>query len=211
MNTFIAVAGNIGVGKTTFTKLLAETLGGSPYFEPVSENPYLADFYKNMGRWAFHSQLYFLGRRLKDQAAVAVRDGIVIQDRSLYEDADIFAKNLFLRGHISPRDWSVYQEIYQIASRLLRPPDLVVYLEASVPSLVRRIKARDRDFERSLDVAYLQDLNGMYGEWSRGFGLAPIVTVPTDDIRYLDDPREYGRVLELVRRGLGGLELPSPT
>lgn len=208
MQMFIAVAGNMGVGKSTFTRLLAQTLGGKPYFEPTTENPYLADFYQDMKKWAFHSQMYFLGRRLNDHAVIQSEEGILVQDRSLYENAEIFACNLFERGFISERDWATYQEIYRTAVGLLRPPDLVIYLQASVPSLVERIKQRGRDYERTIDEAYLQDLNRLYENWARDFRLAPVLTIPTEDVRYLESPDEYGKVLELVKRHLGGLPTP---
>lgn len=208
MQLFIAVAGNIGVGKTTFTNLLAKTLGGKPYLEPTVENPYLSDFYRDMERWAFHSQMYFLGRRLKDHADVVAEEGVLIQDRSLYENAEIFARNLHERGYISARDWAIYQDIYRTAVRLLRPPDLVIYLQASVPSLVQRIKTRGRDYERAIDAAYLEDLNALYEDWARGFRLAPLLTIPTEEVHYFEDPKEYDRVLDLVKQRLGGLPIP---
>lgn len=211
MQLFIAIAGNMGVGKSTFTQLLAQTLGGKPYFEPTAENPYLSDFYGDMKRWAFHSQLYFLGRRLKDHAAVVAGEGVLIQDRSLYENAEIFARNLYERGFISDRDWAIYQEIYRTTVGLLRPPDLVIYLQASVPSLVHRIQTRGRDFEQTLDVTYLESLNRLYEGWSRDFRVAPILTIPTEEVRYLEQPAEYERVLDLVKQRLGGLPIPLPT
>lgn len=210
MQQFIAIAGNMGVGKSTLTNLLAKTLGGKPYFEPTVENPYLADFYQDMPRWAFHSQMYFLGRRLNDHAAVLAGEGVLIQDRSLYENAEIFARNLFERGFISPRDWAVYQEIYQTAVHLLRPPDLVIYLQASVPSLVDRIKTRGRDFEQAIDITYLESLNRLYEGWSREFTLAPVLTIPTEEVHYLDRPEEFERVLNVIKEKLGGFAVPLP-
>ena len=211
MQLFIAVAGNVGVGKSTFTRLLAQTLGGKPYFEPTTENPYLSDFYQDMKQWAFHSQMFFLGRRLKDHAVILADDGVLVQDRSLYENAEIFARNLFEHGYISARDWDSYQEIYQTAARLLRPPDLVIYLRASVPSLMERVGKRGRDFERTIDSAYLESLNVLYKNWSREFSLAPILTIPTEDIHYLENPMEYEGVLNQIKQRLGGLPIPLPT
>jgi deoxyadenosine/deoxycytidine kinase len=208
MHLFIAIAGNMGVGKSTLTGLLAHTLGATPYLEPSVENPYLADFYKDMERWAFHSQMYFLGRRLKDHANVIASDGILIQDRSLYENADIFARHLYERGAISERDWATYQEIYQTAVRLLRPPDLVIYLQASVPSLVERIEKRGRSFEQAINHDYLHGLNTLYENWSREFSLAPVLTIPTEELHYLEDPKSYDQVLHLVKDHLGGLPVP---
>lgn len=199
------------MGKSTFTRLLAQTLGGKPYFEPTTENPYLSDFYQDMKQWAFHSQMFFLGRRLKDHAVILADDGVLVQDRSLYENAEIFARNLFEHGYISARDWDSYQEIYQTAARLLRPPDLVIYLQASVPSLMERVGKRGRDFERTIDSAYLESLNVLYKNWSREFSLAPILTIPTEDIHYLENPMEYEGVLNQIKQRLGGLPIPLPT
>lgn len=207
MNLFIAIAGNIGVGKSTLTKLLAESLGAKPYFEPVNENPYLADFYQDMARWAYHSQMYFLSRRLKDQAALVKEEGVLIQDRSLYENAEVFARNLYERQLISERDWATYQEIYQTAMSLLRPPDLVVYLQASVPRLVEHIRRRGRDFEQGVDVEYLSNLNRLYDDWVAGFKQAPVLIVPTDEIAYLEKQERCQRVLELIQQHFGGLPM----
>ncbi len=211
MHLFIAIAGNMGVGKSTLTERLSRTLGATPYLEPSIENPYLADFYQDMQRWAFHSQMYFLGRRLKDHATVIASEGVLIQDRSLYENAEIFAQHLYERGAISERDWATYQEIYQTAVRLLRPPDLVIYLQASVPSLVERIQKRGRAFEQTIDVDYLHGLNRLYEHWSQQFGLAPVLTIPTEEIHYLAEPSAYEHVLGLVKERLGGLPIPLYT
>jgi deoxyadenosine/deoxycytidine kinase len=164
-----------------------------------------------MKQWAFHSQMYFLGRRLKDHSVILADEGVMVQDRSLYENAEIFARNLFKLGYISARDWDTYQEIYHTAARLLRPPDLVIYLRASVPSLVERIKKRGRDYERTIDAAYLENLNGLYEDWSHEFSLAPILTIPTEDIHYLENPTEYESVLNLIKQRLGGLPATLPT
>ena len=211
MRLFIAIAGNMGVGKSTLTERLARTLGATPFLEPSVENPYLADFYTDMERWAFHSQMYFLGRRLKDHAAVIASEGVLIQDRSLYENAEIFARHLYERGAISERDWATYQEIYQTTVRLLRPPDLVIYLQASVPALVQRIQERGRTFEQKIDEVYLHGLNRLYEQWSSEFQQAPVLTIPTEEVHYLHNPKEYERVLDLMKERLGGLPMPLVT
>ncbi len=211
MRLFIAVAGNMGVGKSTLTKRLAKTLGAMPFLEPSVENPYLADFYQDMNRWAFHSQMYFLGRRLKDHATVVASEGVLIQDRSLYENAEIFARHLYERGAISARDWATYQEIYQTAIGLLRPPDLVIYLHASVPTLVERIQERGRTFEQTIDLDYLHGLNRLYEQWSHEFQQAPVLTIPTEEVRYLHDEKQYEQVLDLMKERLGGLPVPLVT
>ena len=208
MALFIAVAGNIGVGKSTLTEKLTQALGGTPFYEPVQDNPYLADFYQDMGRWGFHSQLFYLSRRLEEHASILNSNGIVVQDRTLYENAEIFARHLFDRGLIHERDWSVYQGVYQTASRLLRPPDLVIYLQASVPSLLKRIQTRGRAYEQNIEPAYLESLNQLYDTWAKQFSLAPLLTIPTEEIHYLDEPAQFENILTRIRQALGGL--PSP-
>lgn len=208
MRLFLAVAGNVGAGKSTLTERLSKTLGVKPFFEPQSENPYLADFYMDMHRWAFHSQMFFLSRRLKEHAAMQHEDGIIIQDRSLYENAEIFARHLHECGAIADRDWQIYQEIYETAVELLRPPDLVIYLQATVPSLVKRILTRGRDFERKIDEAYLGDLNRLYDEWASRFSRSPVAMIPTEELNYLTDPADMDCLLDTVKRKLGGLPMP---
>lgn len=200
MDLSIAIAGNMGVGKSTLTELLVKQFGARPFFEPNVENPYLADFYGDMSRWAFHSQMYFLSKRLKDHADMMHESGILIQDRSLYENAEIFARHLYESGYINDRDWKIYQEIYQTAVDLLRPPHLIIYLQASVPSLIQRIKQRGRSFEQAIDPVYLERLNHLYESWATRFDRAPILTIPTDEIHYLEDENEWRQILDLIRQ-----------
>jgi len=209
MDLSLAIAGNVGVGKSTLTKLLTDAFGAKPFFEPSAENPYLADFYQDMSRWAFHSQMYFLSTRLKHHAAMMSEKGILIQDRSLYENAEIFARYLYEKGHIIDRDWNIYEEIYRTAVELLKPPHLIIYLQASVPSLIERIKTRGRSFEQDMDEAYLQDLNRLYESWAMHFTRAPILTIHTDQIRYLDDPAEWQHVLGMINDRIGGTQLSA--
>src|SRR3990170_6518667 len=169
MKHFVAVAGNIGVGKSTLVDKLCARLGWQPYYEPVSENPYLADFYENMKAWAFHSQVFFLTHRLRMHLSLLEDPKSVVQDRSVYEDAEVFAANLFHQGEISERDYSTYRKLYKLLCDMLRPPDLVIYLRASVPTLQRRIAARGRDFENTIDPGYLQKLNKLYEQWIANF------------------------------------------
>ncbi|MHB9019659.1 MAG: deoxynucleoside kinase [Minisyncoccota bacterium] len=203
-NLFIAIAGNISAGKSTLTKILAEKFQAKPIFEPVSENPYLADFYKDMKHWAYHSQMFFLGQRLKDQVSLSKQTGIFIQDRTIYEDAEIFAKNLFERGFIEKRDWDVYQGFYQAILDLLPSPDLIIYLKNSVPTIKKRIKMRGREFEQKIDEKYLLDLNRLYDDWAIGFKKSPILTIPLDDLNYLEDPKKLDYVIDLITKELGG-------
>ena len=159
MKRFVAVAGNIGVGKSTLVKMLCEEMGWDPFYEPVTENPYLADFYQNMTAWAFHSQVFFLTHRLRSPFNLAQHPNSVIQDRSVYEDAEVFANNLFRQGLLGERDYRSYRDLYQVLVEFLPPPDLVIYLRASVPTLVERIRSRGRDYERQISSIYLQQLN----------------------------------------------------
>ncbi len=185
MKKFIGVAGNVGVGKSTLTHLLSEYLYWEPFYEAVDDNPYLADFYKDMRAWSFHSQVYFLSRRLGHHRQIIERPGTVIQDRTVYEDAEIFARNLCLQGHMTQRDWKSYWSLYQTVITILPPPDLVIYLQASVPQLQERIRQRGRDYEQEISVEYLTQLNNLYDEWVEGFTLCPVLTIPTDNLNFV--------------------------
>ena len=196
MKKFIAVAGNIGVGKSTLVTLLSARLGWEPFYEPVTENPYLADFYRDMAAWSFHSQVFFLTHRLQIHRDLLRSLGSAIQDRSVYEDAEIFAQNLYLQGNLAERDWQTYRALYQTLSEFLPPPDLVVYLRASVPTLLARINQRGRTYERAIAPDYLERLNTLYENWIAGFTLCPVLTVPADDLNYVANPHH----LELVAR-----------
>jgi len=206
MDKFIAVAGNIGVGKSTLVKLLCEEMGWTPFYEPVTENPYLADFYEDMQAWAFHSQIYFLMRRLRIHRKLMDVGGSVIQDRSVYEDAEIFAYNLFLQDAINERDYNTYRELYQVLVEFLPPPDLVIYLQASVPTLLDRIAMRDRTYERTISADYLSDLNDLYESWVSHFNLCPVLTVPCDNLDYVARPQHLVLIVDKVHRILIGKE-----
>jgi deoxyadenosine/deoxycytidine kinase len=194
MKKFIAVAGNIGVGKSTLTAMLSERLSWEPFYEAVDDNPYLADFYQDMRQWSFHSQVFFLSRRLRHHRAILDRPGTVVQDRSVYEDAEIFAENLFRQGQMTERDYRTYRELYEAMGLFLPPPDLVVYLRASVPTLLKRIRKRGRDFERRVTAEYLEQLNRLYEEWAERFALCPVLTVPSDNLDFV----QYNSHMELI-------------
>ena len=206
MKKFVAVAGNIGVGKSTLVGMLCKQLGWEPFYEPVTENPYLADFYKNMDAWSFHSQVFFLTRRLRSHNELTMHPTSVIQDRSVYEDAEIFAQNLFLQGHIQPRDYATYRELYETAVQFLPPPDLVIYLRASVPTLMNRISNRGRDYERTITPEYLQSLNDLYETWIENFVLCPVLTVPADDLDYVAHSGHLKLIVAKVEEKLTGNE-----
>lgn len=203
---FIAIAGNIGAGKSTLTSLLSQRLGWEPFYEAVSDNPYLADFYADMSRYAFHSQIFFLSRRLRHHRRLLDYPGSVVQDRSVYEDAEIFAQALHQQGHIGLRDYQTYRELYEVLVRFLPPPDLVVYLRASVPTLLHRIALRGRSFERNITPEYLADLNLLYETWMQSFSLCPVLTVPADRLDFVHEALHLDLILCKIQEKLSGKE-----
>ena len=203
---FVAIAGNIGVGKSTLTEMLSQRLGWEPFFEAVTDNPYLADFYEDMRRWSFHSQVFFLSRRLRHHYNLLQRPNSVVQDRTVYEDAEIFARNLYQQGLMSERDYASYRELYEVMSVLLPPPDLVVYLRASVPTLMARIAHRGRSFERGISPDYLAQLNTLYEEWIAHFDLCPVLTVPSDRLDFVANSHHLDLIVERVLERLRGRE-----
>jgi deoxyadenosine/deoxycytidine kinase len=206
MKRFVAIAGNIGVGKSTLTALLRQQLNWEPFFEAVKDNPYLADFYKDMRRWSFHSQIYFLSRRLRHHWQLLQRTNSVIQDRTVYEDAEIFARNLYQQDLMDERDYRSYCELYEVVTTVLPPPDLIVYLRASVPTLQDRIQRRGRPFERDIAASYLEQLNQLYEEWIDGFSLCPVLTVPSDDLDFVLNPDHLELITEKILEKLQGRE-----
>jgi len=206
MKKFIAVAGNIGVGKSTLVAMLSKRLGWEPFYEPVTENPYLADFYQDMSAWAFHSQVFFLTKRLQAHRQIFLRPGSVIQDRSVYEDAEIFAYNLYAQGVMSRRDYASYHALYTVLCEFLPPPDLVVYLRASVDTLVQRIARRGREYERTIQPDYLRQLNGRYEEWISNFNLCPVLTVPADNLDFVAHSAHLDLIVRKIREKLTGKE-----
>lgn len=204
MDKFIVVAGNIGAGKSTLVQILSEKLGYQPFFEPVNDNPYLADFYQNMEAWSFHSQLYFLTRRLRIHKQLLEAEGSVVQDRSVYEDAEVFARNLYLQGDMSTRDYGVYQDLYQILIDLLPPPNLVVYLRATVDTLLERINTRGRGFEAGISRSYLERLNVLYEEWIASFAQCPVLIIPSDNLNLVSSSAHISQVVQLVQDQIMG-------
>lgn len=200
MKRFVAVAGNIGVGKSALTELLSQRLGWEPFYEAVNDNPYLSDFYVDMQRWSFHSQIYFLSRRLRHHWQLLQYPNSVVQDRTVYEDAEIFAFNLHRQGSMDERDYQSYSELYEVVTTVLPPPDLIVYLQASVPTLEARIRERGRSFEKNISTPYLSQLNDLYETWIERFRLCPVLTVPTDTLDFVENHRHLelitGRVLD---------------
>ncbi len=206
MKHFVVVAGNIGVGKSTLVDMLSQRLGWQPFFEPVTENPYLADFYRDMRAWAFHSQLFFLTNRLRTHHRLMTHPSSVIQDRCVYEDAEVFARNLYEQGMMDERDYRTYRELYRVLTAFLPPPDLIVYLRASVPTLRKRIVQRGRDYEQKITEQYLSRLNELYEAWIANFEFCPVLAVPADDLDYVAHNRHFDLIIEKMYEKLQGKE-----
>lgn len=206
MKRYITVAGNIGVGKSTLVALLCQKLGWKPFYEPEAHNPYLADFYRDMSAWGFHSQVFFLANRLQIHREIIRCEDSVVQDRSIYEDAEIFACNLYRQGRLSDRDYETYRALYKGLIEFLPPPDLVIYLRATPTTLRNRIAMRNRDYEREIASDYLDGLNQLYEQWIDSFTLCPVLTVPADQLNYVAHPNHLDLVVKKVREKLSGKE-----
>lgn len=196
----IAVAGNIGSGKTTLTRLLSEHYGWEPKYEDVDVNPYLIDFYNDMQRWSFNLQVYFLNKRL--QGIVDIRNSQldVIQDRTIYEDARIFAPNLHAMGLLSTRDFENYKSLFELMISLVKPPDLLIYLKASIPTLVYQINKRGREYESGIRVDYLEGLNERYEEWVANYKDGKKLIINVDELKFEDNPQDMKKVIELIEK-----------
>lgn len=202
--TYVAIAGNIGAGKSTLTEILAEYFGWAPFFERVDDNPYLSDFYRDMNRWSFNLQVFFLSSRFKHQKEIEAAPMAVVQDRSIYEDVEIFARNLHDMGLMATRDYENYRELFSIMTGYLQPPDLLVYLRASVPTLVRQIQARGRDFESGIRIDYLEALNGLYEDWIDRYPY-PKLVVETDTLDFVNEPEDRFEIVSRIESRLYGL------
>ncbi|MDX1637833.1 MAG: deoxynucleoside kinase [Balneolaceae bacterium] len=201
---FIAIAGNIGAGKSSLTNLLARHFNWEAFFESVDDNPYLSDFYDDMRRWSFNLQIYFLSSRFRHQKQMIERGDNFIQDRTIYEDVEIFAKNLHEMGLMSDRDFKNYQALFHEMTNYLRPPDLLIYLRAQVPTLVRQIQSRGREYESTIRIEYLERLNRLYEDWITEYPQEKLI-IDTDDIDFVNDQEDLGRVIELVEQRMFGL------
>lgn len=204
---FIAIAGNIGTGKTTLTNMLSRRFGWQAHFEAVTDNPYLADFYSDMTRWSFPLQIYFLNNRFKAHQAITQSTNSAIQDRSIYEDANIFARNLYEQGQMEERDYRNYLELYQVMCGFLNPPDLIVYLKKSLPKLQERIALRGRSYEKDIPVDYLSNLNRYYDDWMLNYTMGKKLIVESNDLDFLHNASHFesltSRILaELPQRDL---------
>jgi len=202
MQQFVAVAGNIGAGKSTLCGLLAKHFVWTAFFEANAENPYLADFYSDMTRWSFHSQVFFLGKRLEHHYQLLQEAGGVVQDRTVYEDAEIFARNLYEQGTLSERDYDAYRRLYKAVSAFLPPPRLLIYLECDVEKLMTHIRRRGRDYEREIDPAYLERLNRLYNEWIDDWTACPVLRIDMEEIDFQTNAHDFEHIADLVSHAL---------
>jgi deoxyadenosine/deoxycytidine kinase len=201
----IAIAGNIGSGKTTLTKLLAKHFGWEPHYEDVDTNPYLNGFYEDMQRWSFNLQIYFLNSRFRQVIEIRKSGKTVIQDRTIYEDAFIFAPNLHSMNLMSTRDFENYSSLFNLMSSFIQPPDLLIYLRASVPTMVQQIQKRGREYESSIRLDYLKGLNERYEEWITNYKLGKLLIVDVDNLNIEENPEHLGQVIERINAELHGL------
>ena len=209
---FVLVAGNISSGKTSLTECLGRHLGWATAYESVADNPYLADFYADMQAWAFHLQIFFLGHRAEQHMAVAGTPPSAIIDRSIYEDAEIFARAALNLGTISERDYQTYRQVFNLVVGSLPHPDLLIYLRAPVDVLLERIRARGRDMEKGITAEYLKLLESYYQEWLAGFDLCPVLSIRTDDLDFVHKPQHLEIVIERIQdKLLGREEIEFPT
>ncbi|OFZ81564.1 MAG: hypothetical protein A2583_08575 [Bdellovibrionales bacterium RIFOXYD1_FULL_53_11] len=200
---FVAVAGNIGTGKTTLSQMLSRRFGWEAHFEAVADNPYLSDFYKDMSRWSFPLQIFFLNNRFRAHQMVTRNSSSAIQDRSIYEDANIFARNLYEQNLMEERDYKNYLILYETMCGFLTPPDLIIYLRKSLPRLKEQIRLRNRDYEKSIPDEYLANLNRYYDDWMDNYDLGKKLVLESDHLDFLHNPADFELV---VRRILGTLE-----
>lgn len=200
---YIAIAGNIGAGKSSLTGLLAQHFGWQAFYESVDDNPYLADFYEDMLRWSFNLQIYFLSSRFRHQKDMLQKEISLIQDRTIYEDVEIFAKNLHQMSLMSDRDFNNYESLFHEMSYYLRPPDLLIYLRAQVPTLVRQIQQRGREYENSIRIDYLERLNNLYEDWIGRYPHEKLI-IDTDDLDFVNDKEDLGSIIGLVEQRLYG-------
>ncbi len=200
----IAIAGNIGSGKTTLTKMLAAHYGWTPRFESVDYNPYLADFYEDMERWSFNLQIYFLNKRFKDVVEISKCKEVIIQDRTIYEDARIFAPNLHGMGLMSTRDFENYSDLFDLMMSLVNKPDLLIYLKSSIPNLVAQIQKRGREYEKGIRIDYLTGLNERYEAWIKDYD-GKLLVIDADNIKFGNREEDFAKVTEMIDNELFGL------
>ncbi len=201
----VAIAGNIGAGKTTLTKLLAKHYKWEPQFEDVLENPYLEDFYNQMERWSFNLQIYFLNSRFRQILEIRESGKNIIQDRTIYEDAFIFAPNLHAMGLLTNRDFKNYKSLFDLMESVTKAPDLLIYLRSSIPNLVAQIQKRGRDYENSISIDYLSRLNERYEAWVHDYSKGNLLIIDVDNINFVDNPEDLGDIINKIDGELHGL------
>ncbi|MGO2294413.1 MAG: deoxynucleoside kinase [Psychroflexus halocasei] len=201
----VAIAGNIGAGKTTLTRLLAKHYNWEPEFEDVIENPYLENFYADMKRWSFNLQIFFLNSRFRQILDIREGKKDVIQDRTIYEDAFIFAPNLHQMGYMSDRDYQNYASLFELMESVTESPDLLIYLRSSVPNLVKQIQSRGRDYENSISIDYLNKLNERYDEWISNYDKGKLLIIDVDGLNFVDEPEDLGEIINRIDGELHGL------
>jgi len=201
----IAIVGNIGAGKTTLTELLAKNYGWDPLFEAVDNNPYLEDFYSDMKRWSFNLQIYFVNSRYRQIVEIQKKGHNIIQDRTIYEDAYIFAENLHDMGLMTTRDYENYHAIFDNIIEFIKPPDLLVYLKASVPTLVNNIQRRGREYESGIRLDYLSKLNDKYNKWINNYKLGKLLIVDKDTLDFANNTEDLATIVEMIEREINGL------
>ena len=201
----IAIAGNIGAGKTTLTKLLSKHFKWTPQYEDVVDNPYLDDFYNEMERWSFNLQIYFLNSRFRQLLDIRDSKKTIIQDRTIYEDAYIFAPNLHAMGLLTNRDYNNYKSLFDLMESVVDAPDLMIYLRSSIPNLVSQIHKRGRDYENSISIDYLSRLNERYEAWIHGYDKGKLLIIDVDNINFVDNPEDLGDIINRIDAQLNGL------
>ena len=201
----VAIAGNIGAGKTTLTKLLAKHYKWEAQLEDVVDNPYLDDFYNQMERWSFNLQVYFLNSRFRQVAQIRESGKDIIQDRTIYEDANIFAPNLHAMGLMTNRDFENYSSLFELMESLVKGPDVLIYLRSSIPNLVSQIHKRGRDYENSISIDYLSRLNERYEAWIHGYNKGKLLIIDVDNLDFVDNPEDLGSIINTIDAEINGL------
>ena len=199
---FVSIAGNIGSGKSSLTNLISKEFNWKPYYEKVNNNPYLKDFYNDMNRWSFNLQVYFLSHRFKTHKEILDKKKSVIQDRSIYEDAEIFARNLYKLGKMNKRDYENYRKLFEEMTYFLKPPDLLIYLRSGLPKLIKQIKLRGREFEQNLDTGYLERLNTSYEEWIAHYKLGKCLIIENEELDFVRRKKDFSMITKLIKDNL---------
>jgi deoxyadenosine/deoxycytidine kinase len=199
---FLAVAGNIGAGKSSLTRLLSAQMGCKAFYESVEDNPYLSDFYKDMRRWSFQLQIYFLSNRFRSHKSITEGPESVILDRVIYEDAEIFARNLYEMGNMEQRDYENYVALYEVMTEYLHPPDLLIYLRANIDTLMKQIALRGRDFEQSIKREYLEQLNRHYESWIKRYKKGKLLIIESDDLDFVNRAKDLEEIVRMIRKQL---------